>query len=139
MLDPTFVIQVGQYVSKEVYSVPDSIWTGTLAFPFYASCLSFLVLSIRVISSTVFLRFKRRSGWTSGREGSLPNADSPSGLVVAHGGVLIFASEVLRLVGSTTLFGLALLFKAEDRKANATGLLCLSFVSFPQRSTMNIR
>lgn len=133
MVDSTFVVQqAGHYVSKALNSRDDSLWSNTLAIPFYASCLSFLVLFIHgIVSSVRSRRSMTRFVWASGERNSSPDADVTqdlSGRVTAHGGALIFTSEILRLAGCVIAAGLSISWFTSS-KTSAIGLYCIVLVS----------
>lgn len=133
MLDSTFVVQqAGHYISKALNSRDDALWSNTLAIPLYASCLSFLVLFIRnVVSSVKSRRSVTRFVWASEGRNSSPDADVTqdfSGRVSAHGGALIFTSEILRLAGCVAAAGLSISWFTSS-KTSAIGLYCIVLVS----------
>lgn len=109
-VDSTFVVQqAGYYVSKVVNHKDESVWSNTLTIPIYISAISFVSLVLHgIITSAIVKKALVRLGWTSeSKEDALPEVKGFKARVAAHGGAVIFSSEVLRVVGCAALVGLS--------------------------------
>lgn len=102
-VDSTFVVQqAGYYVAKVVNHDEESVWSNTLAIPLYAAVLSFIFLVFHGILTSKPL--KKLFGWSSD---PLPEVKGFRARIAAHGGPVIFLSEVLRVIGCAALVGLS--------------------------------
>lgn len=137
MLHPTLVVQrVESYMmSKVINPSHKDAWTNTLSIPFYFACLSLLVLVVQGIL-TAFRRLLSRPSRLSNGPGQevpteLPTIRGLAEYTTAHGGMPIFVSEILRVVGCTASIGLcvAWFIVSKDHELNANALLCLALVS----------
>lgn len=109
-VDSTFVVQqAGYYVSKVVNHQDESIWKNTLAIPLYISAISFVTLVLHgIFASAPVKKVFIRLGWASeSKKDAVPEVKGFKARVAAHGGAVIFTSEVLRVIGCAALVGLS--------------------------------
>ncbi|EIM80365.1 uncharacterized protein STEHIDRAFT_162782 [Stereum hirsutum FP-91666 SS1] len=127
-VDSTFVVQqAGYYVSKVVNHKDESVWSNTLAIPFYITGLSFVSLVLHGIFASVPVKTFVRLGWASeSKEVALPEVKGVRAHVAAHGGAVIFASEVLRVIGCAALVGLSV--TTLTMKSTLDGFVTITFI-----------
>lgn len=130
--DSTFVVQqAGYYVSKAINHENHSVWSNTLTIPLYIAIASFAAILFHgFILLGPVERSLIRYGWAK-EDLVLPEVNGFRGRVAAHGGAIIFASEVLRVLGAGTLVGLqAAIFVAGDGPRRTTLFMLIVFVRF---------
>ncbi|KAG5653499.1 hypothetical protein H0H81_012709 [Sphagnurus paluster] len=104
------------------------LFANSLAIPAYVAVLSATVLIVHLVwTSNVFKRTKSRILSTPiDSEDSEENLMQTSGIgdhIKQHGGNIIFAYKIARLVGCLTLLGLTIYSSVISEKASGSGLL----------------
>lgn len=104
-----------------------SIWYSGHTIPAYISCVSAIIVVVHALAASPYIhRFVSRSFLEEERD-STPCDKSH---IQAHGGRIIFAADILRLVGCFELFHLSIsrFLAIKGPAAGMLGISCVPFV-----------
>lgn len=129
-VDSTFVVQqAGYYLSKVINHEHHSVWSNTLTIPLYVAIASFAVILFHgFILLGPVKKSLLRLGWAK-EDTILPEVKGFRGRVTAHGGIIISASEVMRVLGAGALVALqAAMLVASDGPRRIMFFMLVVFV-----------
>ncbi|KIJ48474.1 hypothetical protein M422DRAFT_247819 [Sphaerobolus stellatus SS14] len=113
-----FVLQDGVAAKWLTFAMdrPNVDWKDSLPVPAYASSVSAALLFIHVLVKRLVSRSISSNGMTTGTNSLASMAKAQ---IEGHGGIVIWTSEVVRLLGCAALAGLSLILSRKDHSEAA--------------------